>query len=300
MASFLGFQAATSSTEKLVSGFGAGISIFFIASISYFYVGSEGVVYILPSMGAAAVLLFAVPHGPLSQPWALFAGNILSAVVGVTCAQWITNDFIAAAVAVGAAIALMHICRCLHPPGGATALAAVIGGATIRDLGYGYVVFPTLINCIVIFSVAMVFNNLFAWRSYPLSRLRYRTHSSQQASVYQERVAHIQEVLADMGAVVDVSAEQINYIFEQLQDKKAFQGEEKTQLTLEVGQYYANGEAGFSWSVRQIENIAEHENEDFHLVVYRVVEGVNKHRSDSCTFTEFKRWAKVRLESTVE
>ena len=78
-------------------------------------------------MGAATVLLFGVPHGPLSQPWALFAGNLLSAFVGVSCFMLISNTFIAAGVAVSLSMGLMFVCRCVHPPGGATALAAVIG-----------------------------------------------------------------------------------------------------------------------------------------------------------------------------
>ena len=82
---------------------------------------------------------FAVPHGQLSTPWAFFAGNVLSAIVGVTSAQYIENLFIAAPVAVSLSIFVMHLSRSLHPPGGATALAAVIGGSAITDLVIGNV-----------------------------------------------------------------------------------------------------------------------------------------------------------------
>ncbi|MFX8373896.1 HPP family protein, partial [Acinetobacter baumannii] len=80
------------------------------------------------SMGASAVLLYAVPHGALSQPWAVLAGHAVSAVAGVAAARNISDPALAAAVAVGTAILAMHYLRAIHPPGGATALTAVVGG----------------------------------------------------------------------------------------------------------------------------------------------------------------------------
>lgn len=120
-------------------------------------------------MGASAVLLFAVPHGQLSQPWSVFGGHILSAIVGVTCARWIPNEMLAASTAVGAAIGVMYYLRCIHPPGGATALVAVIGGEGIHSLGYQFVITPILINVCVMLVVAVLYNYLFAWRRYPIS-----------------------------------------------------------------------------------------------------------------------------------
>src|SRR5690625_7242859 len=87
----------------------------------------------LASMGATAVLLFAVPHGALSQPWAVVGGHVVSAIVGVTCQLLIPNLFWAAALSVGVAVAAMYYLRCIHPPGGATALAAEIGRASCRE-----------------------------------------------------------------------------------------------------------------------------------------------------------------------
>ncbi|MGD8619070.1 MAG: HPP family protein [Gammaproteobacteria bacterium] len=59
-------------------------------------------------MGASAVLLFAVPHGPLSQPWSVLAGHTASAVIGIACAQWIPNILLASALAVALTIGCMH------------------------------------------------------------------------------------------------------------------------------------------------------------------------------------------------
>lgn len=102
-------------------------------------------------MGASAVLVFAVPHGKLSQPWALFAGQLSSAFVGVSCYILVPNLFLAAGLAVGLAIGVMHVLRCIHPPGGATALVAVVGTSQIHTLGFEYLLTPVLLNTLIIF-----------------------------------------------------------------------------------------------------------------------------------------------------
>lgn len=83
-------------------------------------------IWLLAPMGASAVLVFAVPASPLAQPWAVLGGNGVSAVVGLLCAQWIAQPVLAASVAVPLAILVMLRLRCLHPPGGAMALSAVL------------------------------------------------------------------------------------------------------------------------------------------------------------------------------
>ena len=93
--------------ERLLSGVGAllGIGVVFAISHTLFPAGDAAL--IIASIGASAVLLFALPHSPLSQPWSLLAGHAVSAIIGVTCAQWIPSTGVAAAVAVGAAITAM-------------------------------------------------------------------------------------------------------------------------------------------------------------------------------------------------
>ncbi len=153
--------------EKIISTVGGCIGIFVVFTLSTWLTGVEAAVYIIPSMGASAVLLFAVPHSPLAQPWNVFGGHIISAGVGVICAQFIPIVSIAAAASVGLAIGAMYYARCIHPPGGATALAAVIGGTQIHALGFEYIITPVLVNTIAILIVALLFNNLFKWRKYP-------------------------------------------------------------------------------------------------------------------------------------
>ena len=153
--------------EKIISAIGGCVGIFLVYTLSNWLVGAEAAVFIIPSMGASAVLLFAIPHSPLSQPWNVFGGHIISATVGVLCAQFIPLESIAVAASVGLAIAAMYYARCIHPPGGATALTAVIGGAQIDALGFEYIFTPVLVNTLAILIMALLFNYLFKWRRYP-------------------------------------------------------------------------------------------------------------------------------------
>ena len=92
---------------------------------------------LIGSFGASAVLAFGAPESPLAQPRNLVGGHLLSALVGVSCQLLLGQEpTAAAALAVSTAIALMCVTKTLHPPGGATALIAVIGGADIHRLGY--------------------------------------------------------------------------------------------------------------------------------------------------------------------
>lgn len=116
-------------------------------------------------MGASAVLLFAVPASPLAQPWPVLGGNVVSALVGITVARLIPDATVAAAVAVGAAIAVMSLLRCLHPPGGAVALSTVLGvGGHAPDYMFAFV--PVGLNTALLLTVAIVFHRI-AGHSYP-------------------------------------------------------------------------------------------------------------------------------------
>lgn len=121
---------------------------------------------LLGPLAASAVLVFALPASPLAQPWQVLGGNVAAALVGVACAQSIPDPHLAAPVAVAAAIVVMFVLRCLHPPGGAVALTAVAGGPEIHALGYGFVLVPVGLSSVLLLLGAVVFNNLTRHR-YP-------------------------------------------------------------------------------------------------------------------------------------
>lgn len=153
--------------DKWIASLGGLVSLMGILLISHISLGLEGASMLVASMGASAVLLFAAPHAEFSQPWSVLAGHTVSAVVGMSCVHFIEPPLFAAAASVALAIMAMHYLKCIHPPGGATALSAVIGGEAIQSLGYQYVLTPVLINAATILLIAIAFNFPFKWRRYP-------------------------------------------------------------------------------------------------------------------------------------
>lgn len=151
----------------------AGIAVTAVVSLLALKLGLAAPALIAP-MGASAVLLFAVPSSPLAQPWSVVGGNGLSALMGVAATVLVADPVLAAALAVSLAIAVMTACRCLHPPGGAVALTAVVGGAAVHDLGFGFVLWPVLGNSLLLLASALVFHRLtggiYPHRLQPFSR----------------------------------------------------------------------------------------------------------------------------------
>ncbi|MBZ9649044.1 HPP family protein [Sphingobium sp. 3R8] len=116
-------------------------------------------------MGASAVLLFAVPASPLAQPWPVLGGNVISALVGIFVAKAVPDPTFAAALAVGAAIAIMSLLRCLHPPGGAVALSAALGVKGVAS-SYLFALVPVGVNTLLLLVVAVLFHRI-AGHNYP-------------------------------------------------------------------------------------------------------------------------------------
>ena len=287
----LGVDSSVSTAEKLASTFGGFVGIFLISWISYHFTGLEGAALIVPSMGASAVLVFAVPHGKLSQPWAIIGGQLSSAFVGVACYMLIPNMFLAAGMAVGLAIGAMHVLRCIHPPGGATALAAVIGSTQIHALGFNYILTPVLLNSVIILVTAIVFNSFFPWRRYPTSLMRFSDApltQDQKSSRYIDK-EYIERALADIDLVVDLNADDLQKLFALALEHAESPTFSAKQIVL--GHYYTNSKHGAEWSVRQIIDEANSDNPQRDMVIYRVVEGHGLKSADSCTRTEFAQWA---------
>jgi CBS-domain-containing membrane protein len=93
---------------------------------------------------------------------------MLSAVVGVFCYQLLPSQlWLAASLAVAASIALMQLTKTLHPPGGATALIAVIGSPKLHDIGYLYALQPVGRGALILLLVALLVNNIPKNRKYP-------------------------------------------------------------------------------------------------------------------------------------
>ena len=202
--------------ERLLACVGAALGLLATAWFSRLAFGDVNPWFIAP-MGASAVLLFAVPASPLAQPWAIFGGNLVSALVGVSCAMLIPDASAAAAFAVALAIGAMFLLRCLHPPGGAVAFTAVLGGPSVSALGYGFAFSPVAVNSLFLVLAALVFNNLLRHHRYPHQAHAPGNRHGTADPAPSDRLgftrADLEGALKDYDELLDVSEDDLEQIF---------------------------------------------------------------------------------------
>ncbi|MBI3774356.1 MAG: HPP family protein [Gammaproteobacteria bacterium] len=287
----------TGHIEKLLSGAGSLLAIATVFGISSAALGTDPALLLIASMGASAVLLFALPHSPLSQPWPVMGGHIIAALIGITCYQQIPHMLVAAAVAVSGAIVVMYYLHCLHPPGGATALAAATSGAA-HQLGYKFVLTPVLLNVVCMLAIAVIFNYFFPWRRYPavLARSSMIPDDDAPTDEHAELGVSTEDLsfaLRRMGSFIDVSAQDLTAIY-----ALALQHARDSHLqpaAIRPGLYYSNGRYGENWAVRHIVDESGSADAEFDKVIYRVVAGNGRRSSGTCTRAEFARWARYQV-----
>jgi CBS domain-containing membrane protein len=168
-------------------------------------------------MGASAVLLFAVPASPLAQPWSILGGNVLSALVGIAVALAVPNTTVAAGLGVGLAIAIMSLARCLHPPGGAVALSAVLGGAAGSAHPFMFALYPVGLNSLLLILAGLAFHRM-SGHTYPHKvRLTESTHGTQDSAPLSRsgvRPNDIDAALARFGDTLDINRDDLLRLFE--------------------------------------------------------------------------------------
>ncbi|PIB35973.1 HPP family protein [Reichenbachiella sp. 5M10] len=154
--------------EHLWSFIGSFVGIGLIGYIQNSYLPTADNIFLIGSFGASSVLVYGAIQSPLAQPRNLVGGHLVSAVIGVTIHTILPHHLlIAAPLAVSLSIVLMQITKTLHPPGGATALIAVIGTESITSLGYWYVLYPVFSGTMILLVVGLVVNNMTSRRRYP-------------------------------------------------------------------------------------------------------------------------------------
>lgn len=276
-----------SHAERIVSAIGGFAGILGILLVSSHFLPVSSAALVVGSMGASAVLVFGVPHGPLSQPWSVFAGHLVSAVIGVSCAKFIPDLFIASAVAVGLAIGVMHYIRAIHPPGGATALSAVVGGAEVYDLGYLFVLTPVLLNVIVILVVAILFNSSFYWRRYPAW-----FQKAAEKEPY-DKISHgdLVYALSEIDSYVDISENDLLRIYS-LATSRSIDVDHIHISLIKLHHYYSDGAVGEKRSVRQLVD----EDDDGKAVIYKTIAGPNLRSTGHVTRQKFASWASYEVE----
>lgn len=213
--------------DRVLACTGAAVGITLTAIVTAMACGNGWTAILLVApMGASAVLIFAVPASPLAQPWSVIGGNVISAVVGVGIASTVSSPALASGLAVGGAILAMSLLRCLHPPGGAAALTAVIGGPAVRAAGWMFPVLPVGINAVTL-TVVGVFFHLVSRHSYPH---RAVSMMAGPAVPREDIIPHPEDLdaaLADLGETFDISREDLNLILERAKVHAAIRRAEK-------------------------------------------------------------------------
>ena len=160
---FGGDQPAVTWVERLRSVFGAFLGLFMVIAAAKWLGEFSGInEWLMASLGASALLVFALPQSPMAQPWAVIAGHTITALIGISCAMLVQAPLIALPAAASLSILGMFMLRCLHPPAAAVALIAVLGAIT----HYRYAFFPVMVDSILLVLAGAIYSNLTGKR-YP-------------------------------------------------------------------------------------------------------------------------------------
>ncbi|MBI4809368.1 MAG: HPP family protein [Nitrosomonadales bacterium] len=211
-ASFKPHPLQTSTAEKLRSGIAGGLAILLL-TLALQYLPQTGLpLLIVASMAASATLLYATPHSPLSQPWNLVGGHIVSALAGLACSALIPEPALAAGAAVGLAILLMQFLNCLHPPSAATALMMVLGSSQFHVMQWQWALLIVAINAGISLLLALAINNLLPGRRYPMHALPVQAPPKPAPFIALEE-RDLKWALERMDSAIDVSEEDLAEIY---------------------------------------------------------------------------------------
>lgn len=210
--------------ERLIGCVGALCCIALTGLICRMALGNQADLHlplIVAPLGASAVLLFAVPASPLAQPWSIIGGNTISALTGVAVAHVVHDQTMAIGVGVSLAIAAMSFTRCLHPPGGAAALTAIIGGPVVTSAGFLFPFVPVGLNSAVLVGLGYLFHRL-SKRAYPHKPVRPAPNPHLTSDIDPDlrvgfRTEDIDSALEALHETYDVSADDLEIILRQVE-----------------------------------------------------------------------------------
>jgi CBS domain-containing membrane protein len=209
---------------KLLSVVSCFIVILVIAWVSQQFALTPAYPMLIASMGASAVILFIIPNSPLAQPWPLVGGQLVSTVIGVACAQLVSDTAFASAYAVGGSVLAMLLLRCLHPPGAASALAPVMSGDPITSLGYGFVLMPVGLNVAIMLALALIINRWLLRHEYPVGIWKPSSRKNSNHGFIVEPARHtgvseqdVEQALQNRDTFMDVSSGDLSKLLTDVQ-----------------------------------------------------------------------------------
>ena len=190
-------QTNVSQQERFRAAGGAVVGVLFTMLVSRYLGGWMGARdWAMASLGASALLVFVLPSSPMAQPWAVFGGNGISAVIGIACVNLLGNPMMSAPVAVGLSILGMFVLRCLHPPAAAVAMITALGSIG----SFEYALFPVLTDSVLLIMAGVFYNN-FTGKTYPNIPVPYDIKNKYSAN----NTIDIDSVLSRYNQVIDIN-----------------------------------------------------------------------------------------------
>jgi len=174
--------------------------------------------WIFASIGANAVLIFLIPSSPMAQPRAIILGNIISALVGVSCVLLIGNIQVAFCLSIAISVFLMICFNCLNAPAAATALGIVIGHVST----YRYVLFPVLLDCLILVFLGFFYHSLIG-RNYPHKPLKFldkwKNNPDSESNQAFKKIQQIEidRVLSEYKEVFDIDRNDLAYLIKRVE-----------------------------------------------------------------------------------
>lgn len=126
---------------------GSFLATGFINYLGFFY----DTALLFPSFASSAVVLFVTSRLTLRQVKSVLGGQMVSALVGVTIYKIFGLSWWTISLGVSAAIVIMILTDTIHPPGGATAFAAIF-----LQQNYTFVVKPVFFGMALLVLIALM------------------------------------------------------------------------------------------------------------------------------------------------
>lgn len=224
---FAPHRSPASFLERLRSGAAGGLGIFVLAWLLHLLPQPQFPLLLLGSMAASAVLLYAVPHSPLAQPWNLIGGHLVSALAGWLTISFVHDPLAAAGIAVGCAIFLMYVLDCLHPPGAATALTLVLGATQFLTMGLVWTLTIVAANAFLSLLLALTINNALPRRHYPQAPLPPAAPPAPIRVLPEAQ--DLEWALAQEDSMLDISTEDLTALYDAAQRRAQFRFEAATR-----------------------------------------------------------------------
>ncbi|MDD1017139.1 HPP family protein [Pseudomonas rubra] len=200
--------------EWLRAGVGALLGLFLAGLACSLAFGPTVALHLLGPLAASAVLLFAVHSGALAQPWPFIGSYASATAVGLVLHHCFGSALWVAALALGIAILVMCLLRCLHPPGGGVAVSVVLADSSLAAMG-DQVFAPIMLNALVLVAVAVIYNRLTGVR-YPKTAAPRKDLYHTDDVLPGERVGvsgeDLDQALEELGEFVDVTRDELERI----------------------------------------------------------------------------------------